>query len=252
MSESFLQSIGLHSDWGVTMEALMQAQHKTIDTEPPFTRVSIYDDPSGACVGFAQVGEQSPLEAFTVHGVGEHTVIAWQVFPGIANIDLLDENEELLTRFLAYVDDPQMYPIYDLDNVDEVPLYEGYQLSAIANEVEVFDSVEKWQQHQEKLGNDPLMLSPRFIASPWLFALYQGQAQPNEVNPIAVFRAVVEDVEVVTNQLTGKQWYKAVADCGFKCALALPITTEPAPKPGSVVDGDALLGGTTGIWEVSG
>lgn len=63
-----------------------------------------------------------------------------------------------------------------------------------------------------------------------------------------MFKTVCEEVSVVTNELTGQQWYKITADCSFPINLAMPIDTTPVPHPGRVIDGKAFLTGTTGVW----
>ncbi|MDU0347679.1 hypothetical protein [Actinomyces sp. MRS3W] len=248
MGETYLKALGLHADWGATAEALQHAKQMAVDPPDPYSHISVYNDPSGACVGLIDTRDGFSTETFTVHGAGGHTVEAWQVMPGTAEINLLDDDGELITRFLAFVDDPHMYPWYPLKAVAGLARYSDYQLGAIAVDVNVYDSVEAWKAEQEPLNDAGMRIGPTFIASPWLFALYAGDATAEEASPVSMFKAVVKHVNVVTNRLTGVQWYRALADCGFECALALPMDTTPAPRVGSVVDGKAFLTGTTGFW----
>lgn len=118
-------------------------------------------------------------------------------------------------------------------------------------DVEVFDSAEEWRKTQEpmEVEGQPLYMGPEFVTSPWLFALYGGSATAEEVSPVSMFKTVCKDVEVVTNQLSGIDFYRVRADCGFDVNLVLPIDIKPAPRPGSVVDGRAFMTGTSGYWE---
>lgn len=187
-------------------------------------------------------------EAYTVHGGTAHEVEVWQLMPGTAVIDLLGPEDEAGTRFLAYVDDPHMYPWSRHGRVRRTVRYSGYQLGAIAVDLDVYDSVEAWRaEHPPARPGDP-WVGPRFHLSPWLFALSAGDATAEEANPITVFKAIIRHVELVTNALTGIPWCRANADCGFNCVLALPARMSPMLHPGVVVDGHALLTGTSGFW----
>ncbi|MDO5048296.1 MAG: hypothetical protein Q4D87_00235 [Actinomycetaceae bacterium] len=244
MELSFLKSLGLYTDLGETVRAVEGAKQKWIEPPEPYTHISVYDDPSGACVALLDRSDGDVREAFTVHGVGGHTVAASQINLNVAQIDLLEPNGELAGRFTAMVDDPHMYPAFN----EKPAIYQNYELGAIAVDLTVWDSVEEWETAQEPVGDNGELMGPLFIASPWLFAFYQGTAPAEEVSAVSIFAGIIKQVEVVKNQLTGNPWYRAVVDCGFDCALALPIDTAPTPHPGSVVDGKAFLTGTTGFW----
>lgn len=247
MDGNYLQSLGFPADWEATIRILQQAEQTEIHPPRPYTYISAYSDPSGFSVGLMDTEDGFSNETFTVHGVGDHTVEVWQVMPGTAEVSLLGKDGETHARFLAFVDDPHMYPWYPLSSVGKPARYDNFQLGAVAVDVEVYDSVGEWEVHQGA-HDDGIHPSPSFIASPWLFALYAGDASAQEASPISMFKAVVKEVHVVTNQLTGIKWYRAVADCGFDCVLALPIDQTPPPRPGSVVEGKVFLTGTTGFW----
>lgn len=251
MADDYTFSVGLDFDWYDRLTRLDASQIKSIPPDDEFDHVVVYDDPSGAVISlFATAGGFSD-ENFTVHGVGGNHVKVYQVRPGLALVDQYDEYDELLTRFLAVVDDPHMYPVYPRGpqgEVGELAEYGDYRLGAIAAEVKVFDSEEEWDAQEDYVGDTGMKMGPTFVASPGLFGLYGGQVSVAEANAAAMFTAICEEVETVTNRLTGMEWYKIVADCGFRCTLALPISIEPAPKPGSVVEGRVVLTGSTGYW----
>ncbi|MCI7306402.1 MAG: hypothetical protein MR522_09125 [Trueperella sp.] len=246
MAETYLHAMGLHGDWGATVAALENAPLMSIELPSHNAHISAYEDPSGWRVGLIDIADRYSTETFAVLGAGGHTVDVWQVLPGIAHVDLLDADGELFTRFLAFVDDPHMYPWYALENVGEPVRVEDYQLGAIAVDLKVYDSVDEWEHNTEPLTEDGLRMGPSSIVSPWLFALYSGEAEPADVSPVAMFTSVIKEVEVVTNALTGLPWQRAVADCGFECALAFPA--DHKLHPGNVVDGKAFITGSTSFW----
>lgn len=217
--------------------------------------------PSGAAACFFKTTDGRGGETFTVNGPARVSVEAWQPVPGLAELRIVDADGEELSLVLAWVDDPHMYPVYPLTAVGPLASYSDYRIGAIAVEVEVFDDVEEWKKTQTPIDTSgsklhdlcddvpsEMYIGPEFVTSPWLFSLYGGEVAAEEASPISMFKAVCKEIEVVTNQLTGMQWYRVQADCGIPVTLALPITTSPTPKVGSVVDGKAFLTGTTGYW----
>ncbi|MDO4887792.1 MAG: hypothetical protein Q3979_03680 [Actinomycetaceae bacterium] len=264
----YLVALGFFDDWDATAEAARRAGMEVLPTgatADPATlgrlqrrrtrpwhqqfRVATYGDPSGARICFIESAGAPPEAALTVSG-GAHahaTVEAFQIMPGLAAVDIFDGGQ-LFTRILASVDDPHMYPWFSLNSVGAPARHEDFRLGAIANEVSVYDSVDAWAAARGR-PDSGARIGPRFVASNWLFALAAGDATAEEANPIAVFKAICGRVEALTNRLTGRQWYRVDADCGFPCTLALPIDVKTAPREGSVVDGNAYLTGTTGFWD---
>lgn len=171
---------------------------------------------------------------------------------------LEDDDKEPTHRLLAYVDDPRCYPILDFGSDDNLAEYKDYRLSAVALDVHVYETVDEWKKNQKKITapdpSDPnlhreVMIGPTFITSPWLFALYSGDNQLQEANASAMFKAVVNHAELKINQLTGQQWWRCEADCGFPIIVALPYDVNLVPIPGSVIDGSVLLLGSSGYWD---
>ena len=224
-----------------------------------FDHMVAYVDPSGATLALYQPLDGRREDSVSVTGPARVPVDAWQPIPGLAAMNVYDPYGSLFTKVLVAVDDPFMYPVYERNDVGELEPYPSYCLGAVAVDVEVFESVDDWRAQQTSIDASSLAdladgmpaevtLGPTFIASPGLFHFSTGAAELEELSAASIFKAVCEEVEVVTNQLTGKQWYRVVADCGMMVNLALPIDIEPAPRPSSVVDGIALLTGTTGVW----
>ncbi|WBT09179.1 hypothetical protein PAB09_02240 [Corynebacterium sp. SCR221107] len=208
-----------------------------------------YVDPSGARYVVWKLPGQGGEEFFGTTNT-DYLVPAtlWQAHPGMAVADIFYEDGELFTRVIVEVDCPDALPWYSFDELGE-PVSCMVGMGAIAVEVTVYDSVDEWEKDQTPIEiSTPLgekgCIGPEFIASPWLFALFSGQCTQEQVNSSAVFKAVCHEVELVTNEFTGIPWYRVLADCGFPVVLALPHDTTPAPHPGSVVDGRAILNAT--------
>ncbi|MDK8345253.1 hypothetical protein QP868_08225 [Brevibacterium sp. UMB1308A] len=258
MAQTYLESLGLLPDWNDTLSLLSQGTLLSVDA-PDFTHMAAYVDPSGATFSVYESLDGRFDNSVSVTGPAHVPVDAWQPIPGLAVMNVYEPDGSLFTKVLVWVDDPFMYPVYARDDVGEPEPYPSYCLGAVAADVEVFESVDDWRAQQTPIDASSLAdqadgmpseitLGPTFIASPGLFHFSTGAAELEELSSASIFKAVCVEVEVVTNQLTGKQWYRVVADCGMMVNLALPIDIEPAPRPGSVVDGTAFLTGTTGFW----
>ncbi|VEI14061.1 hypothetical protein [Trueperella bialowiezensis] len=261
MEEHFLEAIGYLPDWQANLTLIDRSALRGVQTKSQWEHVVVYNDPSGSALSLFQSTDGVSGESFTVHGTPRICVEAWQLTPGLVELTVMDEQGDVLTKILAQVDDPHMYPLYPLKAVGEPARYDDYYLGAIAVDVDVFDNEDAWKKTQTPLASPTLAtedvadgfpgemyIGPRFVTSPWLFAVYGGDATAEEASAISMFKAVCKDVEIVVNQLTGKQWYRIHADCSIPVTLALPITTTPAPKVGSIVDGKVFLTGTTGFW----
>ncbi|MGJ9494711.1 hypothetical protein ACRQEF_05870 [Actinotignum sp. GS-2025a] len=266
---SALEVVGFPADTTELKKCLGLSTMKMLVGDPYYEFLVIHDDPSNVCVGFFKTADGFFAETMALLGSAGHVVSAFQLAPGLALVDVYDPaflddpgifddpdcNEEdadkwLLTRLLVCVDDPHMYPIHHsvryAYSTGDLAHYTNYHLAAIGVAVEVFPNLEEWEKAKESIGDDSFTFGPKLIMSPDLFDLYEGECEPDEASPSALFAAVCENVEIVTNSRTGKKWYSIDADCGFPIKLALPIDIEPAPQPGSIVDGGVLLTGSTG------
>lgn len=254
MATSFLESLGLDPDPDTNFELMNSAQVLGMDMqESPVNDISVwgvYPDPSGANFGFFVTSDEVQTDFYSVRGTRGQCATVTRLTPGLAEVQPVSEDDEPLTRLLVAVDDPALYPPTEI-------ILEEYFIGAIAEEMTVFDSVDEWKKHQEpiKVGEglpegvgQELYLGPGFVTSPWLFALAEDPDQLDRANPIAILNAECETVELVTNELTGKKWYRVEISCGFPLTLALPADTTPAPHPGSMVEGEVFLTGSTGHW----
>lgn len=249
MTYNFWTALGFYDNFQQTLERIRDVRSLSWNDPNGFEYITAYSDPSGATICLFAADGGYPEDTYTVQNPSGAAVEAFQVIPGTAVVNVFDESGELFTRILVMVDDPQMYPVYPMDNIGDLAHYDQYQLGAIAQEVRIYDSVTEWEKHTEPITEEGTRLGPKFVASPWFFALHAGEASPEEANAISMFVGICDRVETVTNHLTGRQWYRVKADCGFPCILALPIEVTPLPRVGSVVDGKAFLTGTTGVWQ---
>ena len=129
---------------------------------------------------------------------------------------------------------------------DDITVYPSQQ--AYYDSQEGFDvSNSPLQDEIPNLGNE-LKFAAESIVCPWLFELAFNSESIDKANSIAMVSAVVEGAELVTNQLTGRQWYKVDAHCIVPMTFAMPASTQPAPAPGAILSGTAILTGSTGYW----
>lgn len=250
MTDMTMRSIGFDNiPWRDLYSAADRAGLIGVTYDEQFDYVTHYSDPSGSGIGFWRTRRGETGESISLQGIDGYRARVFRVSSDTAHVDLLDDASDLITRFLAFVDDPHMYPQYQLERIGKCPTYDNYQLSAIAVDLEVYETEDDWFAVNEPMGDTGMYLGPKFMTSPWLFALYGGHATEEEASPIAMFIAVIEKIELRTNRLTGQKWYRAIAESGSRVALALPYDIRPVPKPGSVVHGKAFIIGTTGIWQ---
>lgn len=225
-----------------------------------------FADQSQVNVAVSTMHDGSMDATVAVWGKGDVRAAVWQLRPGLAEVTVLDEHSpdtkdaHTITRLLVMVDDPHQYPVHALDAVGAPYTYSHYWLGAVAIEMAVHESEEAWratqtpvlsrEQARERFGPDAneIYIGPRFVTSPWLFEVYGGKCSAAEANPVAILKAVCREVTLVHNGFTGEPWYRVEAACGFPITVALPATITPVPKPGSVLDGDVLLTGTTRFW----
>lgn len=250
MAENFLESIGLLPDRDADFELVSGVDVLAMDLSARpvngLTQWGIYPDPSGANIGYAVSMEDVGLELFSIRATQTNRALVRQLTPGLAEVQVVNEDEEVTGKVLVAVDDPAVYP----DPASEDPFLPAaeYRIGALAVEMQVFDTVEDWRATQEPVDADgqPIYLGPGFIASPWLFELASNPQAIDRANPIAVLNAECGEVERVTNALTGKDWFKVEIDCGFPITLGMPADADPAP--GKIVDGQVFLTGSTGHW----
>ena len=250
MSQNFLESIGLLPGRDADYELVSHVDVLGMDlSERPvngLTQWGIYPDPSGANIGYAVTTEDVGLELFSLRATHPNRTLVRQLTPGLAEVQIVNEDEEATSKVLVAVDDPAVYP--DPASGDPFLPAAEYRIGAIAVELSTFDTVEEWRKTQEPIdaNGETIYLGPGFIASPWLFELAKNPQAIDHANPIAVLNAECQEVELVTNELTGNSWYRVEIDCGFPLTLGMPADSHP--EPGKIIDGQVFLTGSTGHW----
>ncbi|MDH4659298.1 hypothetical protein J7S19_11965 [Corynebacterium pyruviciproducens] len=283
MELEFLESMGFYASAEQTYRLAADAEVRTVEQAGDFAWVSAYVDASGASISFMQTLAGLTTESFAVYGATPVQAHVWQVAPGLACADVggvnathagqgathagkgatnAGQGASPRVRLLLSVDDPHLYPQYPLRAVGKPVRCNAFQLGAIASEVRAYDTVGQWAADQTPVRKedtylkdvddpsipDELLIGPKFIASPLLAPLLEGHLAPADAGSNALFKGVVEGVEVVQNALTGRPWYKVAADCGVPVMVAMPATADPKPKIGGVIDGEVFMTGTSGTW----
>lgn len=183
----FLPALGFPPSWEDSFNLIVelgQARALQYEDHPGFESIRVYSDPSGTNLCFIDSGDGLPLTTMTVARWGDYSAVLWQVLPGLAHVDIYGDDGSFITRILAYVDEPHLSPLYDmrdgdLNDADAPTTLKNFRLGAIAVDVTVYESEAAWEKEQEPIGDSGMLLGPRFIASPWLFSLYDGTDAPD-------------------------------------------------------------------------
>lgn len=254
-----LHALGFdYPEWGDLVDAVMSANAVGIEDVGPFRGVALYQDTDGAGVAVIGYSDAAPFTVTSLKGARGFKVKAYQIYPSLALLDIYDDDDEMITRLLATVNDPHCYPIYTFGEPGKLAEYNDYRLSGATLDVKVYPTEEAWKADQTPLDTsdspvpdmpDEMYIGPEFITSPWLFALYSGDNEPEEANSSSMFKGTISSVELKTNPLTGHQWYRVEASCSFPIVVALPSDIKPAPVPGGVIDGNVMILGSTGFWD---
>ncbi|GGG71040.1 hypothetical protein [Corynebacterium pelargi] len=253
MSEQFLTAMGLPDDMNQTVLHVLEHCTSKWEGDPRFEHIANLTDPSGISAT-VMIAEEDVEVGFAVLGQGTLRVDAVQLLPGVAMLDVYDADGSMLTRVLAFVDDPQAYPLEDFHNITHAAHLDDFHLGAIAVDMQCYDTREDWREATKEQNlvvlddGKEVMIGPRFVTSPWLFALASGEATQDEISPVSHVIGVINAVDTCTNAITGEQFYRLSINMGVDIPLVMPIDTTPAPTPGGVVDGRAFLCGSSGIW----
>lgn len=208
---------------------------------------------------------------FGLVGSGGHQVRAARVGPSLALVDLMDPDGEVGYRLFVEVDDPHVYPEFMGDDKGTRADFEDFHLGGIAQEIVVYPDEDTWQAAERARTEEEWQaglaaarengqpvdesegpgagLAPTFLASPWVLAVANGDAQWEDVNHITRINAIVDSVETVTNGFSGQPWLRVNANCGFPLCIGMPPDTTPAPQPGSILEGHVYLTGSSGFWQ---
>lgn len=209
-----------------------------------------YDDPSGARMYWLD-GSPSDSPAVFTHGAlrrrdddppQDVTAAVVRVGGSVVHADIYDVDGDLRARLLADCDDIWTVPDARWSgaqvDVSDAVVCDNATLTALGMDVTVDDAGD---------GED---VTPSILPSslPHL----QTASDPGEVYPYAAICGRVLDVGLVTNELTGRQWYRTVVDVSLPLPLALPADQEVVPRVGSQVAGYVRLCLSTGIWDEDG
>lgn len=160
----------------------------------------------------------------------------------VAHLDLVDGDGDLVARVLADCDDVRTIPEAgwwgtQID-LDEAVVRDTVTVSAVSVDV----TVDGRDGALDAADREPSVLAAS------LSHLTAGD-DPAKVGPFAAVAGRVLDVDLVTNELTGRQWYRTVVDVSLPVVLALPVDVSEVPRVGSWVSGYVRLCVSTGIWD---
>lgn len=238
-----LHAVGLDFDnWASLLSAVDEAGLFVVDGDDSFKLLGVHTDPSGARLVYLDLGEGERFTQVSTVCPGGHTVDVIPVRAGLAMVDVLIDGQTSW-RLLCDVDDPHSYAPRTRPT-----RCEDYHLGAIGYRVGVYPDEAAWRAAEET-SQRSVRMGVRHLASPWLFAIYAGQAKPEDATSAASMSGVVTALEERTTQLTGQRWWCATIDCGMALQVALPGDLSPAPTVGSIVSGTVLTTGSTGVWE---
>lgn len=263
MPEPLLDALGFAGTWDGLVADLRPAAMRGIFRHPDFRPLRAYVDPSGAiAANFGVDGRQRMSLSVFVPGPppARLTTDVVQLAPGLAHIDVLDDAGRPETSLTAMVDDPHMYPVAPPGQIRPPVRLGGLRLGAIAVDVDVFESIGDWADARAETCPEP-WAGPRYwsgrgqpgprVTADRVTGMTPGSGVIPAAAPATVeFRAVCRSVHTPVNELTGRSWYRVVAESALPLVLAVPWHCTPAPRPGGVVDGRAVLTATTGFWTI--
>ncbi|MGV0427487.1 hypothetical protein [Corynebacterium pyruviciproducens] len=245
MDLKFLASAGFEEPADPSDRLSDVAGVRVVELELGFNRVEEYEDASGASISYIETGTGLKAKSFALAGntksVSAHV---WQLAPGLVCVRVVDLYGAIIKRVLANVTDPQLYPQFIVGMAAKPRRCLRYFLGAFAADVTVYPSVESWAKEHAPAGSAGAGVGVRALESRWLGPLLAGEVTQKELTSQATITGVVQAAEVARNELTGKPWYKVSVDCGLPVTLALPASTFPRPRPGTIVHGEVFMTGS--------
>lgn len=225
-----------------------EAGVRGINSAPGFAMIGTYTDPSGARLAFLQREGES---VNTTAGLVAETTYRAQV---VRFTDLLarvalysDEGEgQLLTQYLAMVDDPVSYPQHDLQAEGEYSVVKALQVGALAIDVEVFADADAFYASPESRAGE-LQLTVDTLLSPGLVGLQAAAISPVEATPTMLMALTVERVERRTNALTGVEFQYVIGRSAVELSCGIPL--DRPVEPGNVVFGTWYGTCSSGLWD---
>lgn len=211
-----------------------------------FDDAGLFTDPSGAAVAIGYGKEGTYMNATVVY-VPRRRVPArvWRLTDTLAQVDVIDPGQagenQVMARFLAYLDDAPWFPRYRLSAVGR-PRQARVSVGALGVDYEVHGSERSYLRARRATSGGRPVLAARGLISPWLFSLASGQADADQANSAAMVSAVCRKVGRRRNTLTGQEFWLIDADCVVPMTVALPVDdAAPAPRRGSVLSGRFVL-----------
>lgn len=234
------------------MDALVKAAFdggvRGVNTAPGFALIGAYTDPSGARVAFLQrAGQAADVSA----GLRSETTYRAQVVrftDQLARVALYSygEDGELLTQFLAMVDDPIAYEQHELTAGGGFSIIQSLQVGALGIEVQVFDDEAAFTASDAaRVG--AMLMEPKSMVSPSLMGLQAGSIGVEEAGPTLLMGAVVESVEVRRNELSEVNFQYVKAASIIDITVALPM--DRPVQPGNVIHGTFYATANAGTWD---
>lgn len=225
-----------------------EAGVRGVNEAPGFAMIGTYTDPSGARLAFLQREGEAVM---TTAGLRSETIYRAQV---VRFTDLLarvalyaaEGEGQLLTQYLAMVDDPFAYQQHDLRNSEEFSVADALRVGALAIDIEVFEDEDAFLASPSSKSG-ALQLGATTMMSPGLVGLQAAAITPQEATPTLLMVLTVQDVEPRVNELTGVefQFVTGRSAVDLSCGIALDHPVEP----GNVVFGTWYATCSSGIWD---
>lgn len=235
-----------------SMEALTKAAFdggvRGVNKAPGFALIGAYTDPSGARVSFVQRKGQAVNVSAGLRSDTRYRAQVIRFTDLLARVAVYSQGEdgELLTQFLAMVDDPIAYEQHDLAPGGGFSIIQELQVGALAMDVLVFADEEAFKASDAaRVGS--MLMEPRSMVSPSLLGLQASSITTEEAGPTLLMGAVVEDVEVRRNELTKTDFQYVRAASVIDLTVAVP--TEHPVEPGNVIHGTFYATVNAGTWD---
>lgn len=217
-------------------------------SHPRYVMVSTFREASGVTIN-AAVHEATGYRSQTmgIVGEGQHRVAVTQLIPGVAVVEILGADDQVLQRVIAHVDDPHMYGGHTTGDVYSRTVFSDYRLGGVAIRVQ------RGLDEGVHAGFSQFTGS-RYLLTPKLFRDPACEQELQADYELSKFAMQITALEERTNQLTGRSWMWVQGDVGLANGhpLALALNMEDAAdlQIGDTISGDVYLCGSTGLWDV--
>lgn len=225
-----------------------EAGVRGVNEAPGFTMIGTYSDPSGARLAFIQREGQAVTTTAALASATTYRAQVVRFTDVLARVALYSNEGEgnLLTQYLAMVDDPFASSQHDLRDPEQFTIADSLHVGALAIDVQVFADEDAYlKSPASKSGS--LQLGTQALMSPGLVGLQAGAITPAEATPTLLMAATIESVEVRTNTLTGVQFQCAVARSAATLTCAIPM--DWPVEVGNIVFGTWYATCSSGVWD---